>query len=54
MGDDSEESVKWVQEEFDYFWNSQYAVNLCDFVINDIDRISKRVVIGLKDWRGKF
>lgn len=49
--DDSEESVKWVQEEFDYFWNSQYAVNLCDFVINDMDRISKRVVIGLKDWR---
>ena len=49
--DDSEESIKWVQEEFDYFWNSQYAVNLCDFVINDIDRISKRVVIGLKDWR---
>lgn len=49
--DDSEESVKWVQEEFDFFWNSQYAVNLCDFVVNDINRISKRVVIGLKDWR---
>lgn len=49
--DDSEESVKWVQEEFDFFWNSQYAVNLCDFVINDINRISKRMVIGLKDWR---
>lgn len=49
--DDSEESVKWVQEEFDYFWNSQYAVNLCDFIINDINRISKRTVIGLKDWR---
>ena len=49
--DDSEESVKWVQEEFDFFWNSQYAVNLCDFVVNNINRISKRVVIGLKDWR---
>jgi len=49
--DDSEESIKWVQEEFDYFWNSQYAVNLCDFVVNDINRISKRIVIGLKDWR---
>lgn len=49
--DDSEESVKWVQDEFDFFWNSQYAVNLCDFVINDINRISKRMVIGLKDWR---
>lgn len=49
--DDSEESVNWVQEEFDYFWNSQYAVNLCDFIINDIHRISRRIVIGLKDWR---
>lgn len=49
--DDSEESVRWVQEEFDYFWNSQYAVNLADFIVNDLNRISKRVVIGLKDWR---
>jgi len=49
--DDSEESVKWIQEEFDYFWNSQYAVNLCDFIVEDIERISKRIVIGLKDWR---
>lgn len=49
--DTSQESIDWVQEEFDYFWTSQYAVNLCDFVIEDIDRISKRTVIGLKDWR---
>ena len=49
--DDSPESIKWVQEEFDFFWNSRYAVNLCDFVIEDINRISKRTVIGLKDWR---
>lgn len=49
--DDSEESIKWVQEEFDSLWNSQYAVNLCDFIIEDMDRISKRTVIGLKDWR---
>lgn len=49
--DNSPESVKWIQEEFNYFWNSQYAVNLCDFVVEDIDRISKRTVIGLKEWR---
>lgn len=49
--DDSEESIKWIQEEFDSLWNSQYAVNLCDFIIEDMDRISKRTVIGLKDWR---
>lgn len=49
--DDSPESVNWVQEEFDYFWNNKYAVNLCDFVIEDIDRISKRVIIPLEKWR---
>jgi len=49
--DDSQEAIDWVQEEFDFFWNSKYAVNLSDFVISDIDRISKRVVIPLKDWR---
>lgn len=49
--DDSQEAVDWVQEEFDFFWNSPYAVNLCDFIISDIDRISRRVVIPLKDWR---
>ncbi len=49
--DNSPESIKWIQEEFDYFWNSQYAVNLCDFVVDDLNRISKRTIIGLKDWR---
>jgi len=49
--DDSQEAIDWVQEEFDFFWDSKYAVNLCDFIISDIDRISKRVVIPLRDWR---
>ena len=49
--DDSTQAVEWVQEEFDFFWNNKYAVNLCDFVISDIDRISKRMVMPLKDWR---
>lgn len=49
--DDSNEAVSWVQEEFDFFWNSKYAVNLCDLVIEDIDRISKRMIIPLIDWR---
>jgi len=49
--DDSAESVNWIQEEFDFLWNSQYAVNLADFIIEDMDRISKRTIIGLKDWR---
>lgn len=49
--DDSKEAVDWVQEEFDFFWNCKYAVKLCDFIISDINRISKRVILPLKDWR---
>lgn len=49
--DDSKESVDWVQSEFDFFWNNPCAVNLCDFVVEDIDRISKRHVVPLHDWR---
>jgi len=49
--DNTPEAVKWCQDEFDYFWHNQYAVNLCDFVIEDIDRISKRTLIGLHDWQ---
>lgn len=49
--DNSAEAVAWVQQEFDYFWNNRYAVPLSDFIISDINRISKRVVISLRDWR---
>ncbi|WP_018086518.1 phospholipase D-like domain-containing anti-phage protein [Desulfurispora thermophila] len=50
--DDSAEGVKWVQEEFDYFWHSPYAVPLAEFVIEDIKRISERKVIySVEEWR---
>lgn len=49
--DDSPEAVAWVQDEFDFFWNNKYAVNLCDFVVEDINRISKRVIVPLEKWR---
>jgi hypothetical protein len=50
--DDSEEAVKWVQEEFDYFWNSPYAVPLADFIVEDIKRISERKVIySVDEWK---
>lgn len=51
--DDSPESISWVQDEFDFFWNNKYAVDLCDFVVEDINRISKRVVVPLEKWREK-
>lgn len=51
--DDSQEGVDWVQEEFDYFWNSPYAIPLSDFVIEDIKRIADRKVIYTVDeWKG--
>lgn len=49
--DNSEEAVEWAQKEFDYFWNNKYAVELCDYVVMDIDRIARRQIIPLQDWR---
>ena len=40
-----------MQSEFDFFWNNPYAVNLCNFVVEDIERISKRRIVPLHDWR---
>lgn len=44
-------SVDWVQEEFDFFWKNRNAVPLSDFIVSDIERISKRTKVSLKDWR---
>ena len=44
-------SVTWVQEEFDFFWNNKNAVPLSEFIVSDIERIAKRTVVTLKDWR---
>lgn len=49
--DDSPEAIQWVQDEFDFFWNNPYAVDLCDFVIQDIGRIAKRRIVPLRNWR---
>lgn len=50
--DDSEESVQWVQAEFDALWNDPCTVPLADYVINDIKRISERQVIKTVDeWQ---
>lgn len=43
--DSSPEAVAWVQEEFDALWTHHAAVPLSQFVIEDVDRISKRDVI---------
>lgn len=50
--DDSDDAVRWVQEEFDTLWNNPFAVKLSDFIVEDINRISQREVISfVDDWR---
>ena len=49
--DPSPEAVRWVQEEFDALWTHHAAVPLSDFVIDDLQRLSKRsVVVSVEDW----
>lgn len=50
--DNSPEAIKWVQDEFDFFWNSLYAIPLSDFVVEDIKRISEREMIDdIDTWK---
>ncbi|WP_020507582.1 phospholipase D-like domain-containing anti-phage protein [Lamprocystis purpurea] len=52
--DDSQDAVRWVQEEFDTLWHSPFAVELADAVVQDIGRLAARSVIpDLKDWRAR-
>lgn len=45
------EVKKQIESMQQFFWNNKYAVDLCDFVVEDINRISKRVIIPLEKWR---
>ncbi len=50
--DDSKESIQWVQEEFEFFWNSPYAIPLSEFIVEDIHRIAERDVIStIEEWK---
>jgi superfamily II DNA or RNA helicase len=50
--DDSGEAVQWVQDEFDALWNHPLAQELAEFVVDDIERLSRRVVVpGVEAWR---
>ncbi len=50
--DDSEESVQWVQQEFNELWNHPQAIRLTDVanIVQDIRRISRREVISVDQW----
>lgn len=43
--DESEEGVRWVQEEFDALWSSSLAVDLAEAVVQDVARLIHRVVV---------
>lgn len=47
-------SVAWVQGEFEYLWHHPCAIALADYVIEDIQRIAKRRLLPLKEWRDKL
>jgi hypothetical protein len=50
--DESPEAIAWVQEEFDALWGSPFAVPLAEFVIQDIERLSRREIIhSVEKWR---
>ena len=49
--DASSEAVQWVQEEFDALWTHHAAVPLAEFIVDDIQRLSRRtVILEVKDW----
>ena len=43
--DESEEGVRWVQEEFEALWSSPQAVDLAETVVQDVERLINRVVV---------
>src|SRR5439155_3113535 len=49
--DPSPDAVAWVQEEFDALWTHHAAVPLAEFILEDIDRLSRRKVIAsVEEW----
>lgn len=50
--DDADEAVDWVQAEFDALWNHPMAHDLAEFVLEDLDRLSRRrIVADVETWR---
>lgn len=48
----SEDAIRWVQEEFAALWQSPFAVELADAVVQDVKRLAERRVIpDLDAWR---
>jgi superfamily II DNA or RNA helicase len=49
--DISPEAVEWVQDEFDALWTHHAAIALADFVLDDVERLSRRKLVpSVADW----
>ena len=49
--DDGADAVAWTQSEFDRFWNDPRAVPLAQFIVKDLERLGRRRVVPVEDWR---
>ena len=50
--DDTAESIRWVQEEFDALWDRGFPVS--EFIVKQIGRLGKRTIIEhVGDWKKK-
>ncbi len=50
--DDSSDGVAWVEQEFEALWTHTGAIDLADAVVQDVERVAKRVVIPSVDsWK---
>jgi len=50
--DESEEGIRWVQEEFDALWSSPQAVDLAEAVVQDVARLIHRVIVpDIDSWK---
>lgn len=50
--DPSPDAIAWVQEEFDALWRHPAAVPLAEFILEDVDRLSRRSELPTTDaWK---
>lgn len=49
--DDSQESIAWVQNEFDSLWGDPHHIVLTEEIIKDILRTAKRRVHSIPEWQ---
>ncbi|NTV99829.1 MAG: DEAD/DEAH box helicase family protein [Oscillochloris sp.] len=50
--DESDDGIAWVQEEFDALWGHPAAVELAEAVVQDVERLARRVVIpDVTSWK---